>query len=102
MATNEIRNLPVTSTAFNNEGEIPAKYTCEGEEINPPLQIEGIPEETISLALIVEDPDAPNGTFDHWIVWNIEPKSNIGESTNPGISGKNSAGKTGYQELVTP
>jgi Raf kinase inhibitor-like YbhB/YbcL family protein len=102
MPNNETRNLTVSSPAFNNEGDIPAKYTCEGEEVNPPLQIDAIPEEAISLALIVEDPDAPKGTFDHWIVWNIEPKSSITENSNPGISGSNNGGKTGYYGPCPP
>jgi Raf kinase inhibitor-like YbhB/YbcL family protein len=102
MPNKEIRNLTISSSAFNNEGDIPAKYTCEGEKINPPLQINEIPEEAISLALIVEDPDAPKGTFDHWLVWNIDPKSTIDENTNPGISGNNSSGKTGYYSPCPP
>lgn len=97
-----MQELIISSPAFSNQGDIPAKYTCEGEEINPPLQIDNIPEEAITLALIVEDPDAPRGTFDHWIVWNIEPKLTIGENTNPGISGKNSGGKTGYYGPCPP
>ena len=102
MENKEIRNLIISSPAFNNEGNIPAKYTCEGEEINPPLKIDGIPEEAMTLALIIEDPDAPNSTFDHWLVWNIEPKITIGENTNPGISGNNSVGKTGYHGPCPP
>src|SRR3954467_15633748 len=98
----ETRELIVTSTAFRNEGEIPAKYTCDGEEISPPLDIEGVPEATVTMALIVEDPDAPNGTFDHWIVWNIPPTHHIAEGGRPGISGDNSAGKTGYHGPCPP
>jgi Raf kinase inhibitor-like YbhB/YbcL family protein len=55
-----------------------------------------IPHETKSLALIMEDPDAPKGNFVHWVVWNISPHEAIGEGSNPGISGTNSFGKTGY------
>lgn len=102
MPNKEISDLIISSPAFNNEGDIPAKYTCDGEEINPPLQIAEIPKEAITLALIVEDPDAPKGTFDHWLVWNIKPNSTIDENSIPGISGSNSAGKTGYHPPCPP
>jgi len=96
-------SLIVTSAAFHNGELIPSKYTCDGEEINPPLEIMELPEGTQSLALIVDDPDAPNGTFDHWLVWNIDPfKKHIAENSNPGISGHNSAGKTGYHGPCPP
>jgi Raf kinase inhibitor-like YbhB/YbcL family protein len=90
------------STVFQHEGNIPSKNTCDGEGINPPLKINDIPEETETLALIMEDPDAPGGTFDHWLVWNISPKNSILENSNPGISGTNSAGKTGYHGPCPP
>lgn len=96
MASNEFATLTISSTAFNNEGAIPARYTCDGENINPPLRIEGIPPETKSLALIMEDPDAPRGTFDHWLVWNIQPTGTIAENSAPGTEGKNGFGKTHY------
>src|SRR5688572_5612370 len=84
------------SIAFSHKGHIPVKYSCEGEDINPPLEFIAVPEDTKSIALIMEDPDAPNGVFDHWITWNISPNEAIAEKTNPGISGRNSFGKTGY------
>lgn len=96
MTTRVGGDLIITSPAFKHEGLIPSKYTCEGEGINPPLNIQNIPEGSKTLALIIEDPDAPNGTFDHWVVWNIPPAGTIKENTIPGISGHNSAGKTGY------
>lgn len=98
----ETVKLKITSPAFEYDGNIPAKYTCDGEEVNPPLFIDGIPEEAITMALIVEDPDAPKGIFDHWVVWNIDPISPIDENSRPGISGKNSAGKTGYHGPCPP
>jgi len=64
-------NLTLSSPAFAEGGVIPVKYTCEGENINPPLKISGVPQDTRSLVLIVDDPDAPAGVWDHWIVWNI-------------------------------
>lgn len=103
IANTTIGSLIVSSPAFKHEGEIPVKYTCEGEEINPPLQINEIPHGTQSLALIMEDPDAPNGTFDHWLVWNIPADHHvIPEHSNPGISGMNSGGKTGYHGPCPP
>lgn len=70
-------------------GVIPVKYTCDGADINPPLRIEGIPEGTHSLVLIVDDPDAPGGTWDHWIVWNIPLVETIEEDSVPGTEGLN-------------
>lgn len=94
--TVENKTLEVRSTVFSQNGHIPAVYTCEGEDINPPLEIGNIPQNTKTLAIIMEDPDAPMGTFDHWLVWNIPPNAAITERSNPGISGTNSFGKTGY------
>lgn len=89
-------NLRVRSLAFTQGGQIPPKYTCEGENVNPPLKISDLPANTKSLALIVEDPDAPRGVYDHWVVWNIPPSEGIAENSQPGVSGKNSFGNTGY------
>lgn len=97
-----IGNLHVSSAAFPNEGLIPPRYTCEGEGINPPLEIDGIPEGTQTLAIVAEDPDAPKGVFDHWLAWNIPPERIIEENRVPGISGTNSAGKTGYHPPCPP
>ena len=90
------KQLEVRSTAFTQGGTIPPKYTCEGENVNPPLEIGGYPPGTKSLAVIVEDPDAPHGVYDHWIVWNIPPRGRINENSRPGVTGKNSFGNTNY------
>lgn len=95
MPANE-NNLEVRSPVFSHNGHIPPVYTCEGENINPPIEIINSPAGTQTLALIVEDPDAPHGVFDHWIAWNLQPHEAIAEGSNPGISGTNSFGKTGY------
>jgi phosphatidylethanolamine-binding protein (PEBP) family uncharacterized protein len=63
--------LQVTSPAFKDKGNIPRKYTCEGDDINPPLEIGSIPADAKSLAVVAEDPDAPSGNWLHWLVWNI-------------------------------
>lgn len=102
MANKEPLSLIISSTSFENEGNIPAKYTCEGEDVNPPLKVENIPEGTKTLAIIVEDPDAPKGIFDHWLAWNIPPENIIEENRIPGISGTNGAGKTGYYGPCPP
>lgn len=88
--------IKVFSSAFEPNGTIPAKYTCDGENVSPPLRFEDVPEATESLALILDDPDAPRGTFTHWVVWNIEPVSNIEEDTIPGVEGVNDFQKIGY------
>jgi len=65
--------LKITSLAFKHNEHIPAKYTCDGADVNPALAIENVPAGAKSLALIVDDPDAPAGTWVHWVVWNISP-----------------------------
>ncbi|NMB69602.1 YbhB/YbcL family Raf kinase inhibitor-like protein [candidate division WWE3 bacterium] len=92
--------LILKSSAFENMGVIPDKYTCKGENINPPLEINDLPAETQSLVLILVDPDAPIKPFDHWVVFNINPKTTvISENAIPGegILAQNSYGKGGYQ-----
>lgn len=92
-----MKKLLVKSPAFENNKLIPAKYTCDGENVNPPLSIEGVPEETKSLVLIVDDPDAPMGTWDHWIGWNIPATTNkIAENTIPGTEGMNDFRRRSY------
>ncbi len=91
-----MKELIISSSAFERNKLIPAKYTCDGANVNPPLQIEGIPEEAKSLVLIVEDPDAPMGLWIHWIVWNIPPTSKINENSIPGIEELTSSKKRRY------
>jgi Raf kinase inhibitor-like YbhB/YbcL family protein len=98
-----MKELTVKSTAFESNKEIPKKYTCLGEGINPRITIEGKPKETKSLALVIDDPDAPNGTFDHWIMWNIPPSTTtIGENSAPGTEGLNSSAQNGYTGPCPP
>jgi hypothetical protein len=95
--------LTVKSSAFQANNPIPKKYTCKGEGINPPLSIDGVPKETKTLALLMDDPDAPRGTFDHWVVWNIPASTkNIGEKTIPGTEGLNGMRKKGYTGPCPP
>ena len=88
--------MHVTSPAFGNEKFIPKKFTCQGADINPTLAIEDIPAGTKSLALIVDDPDAPGGTWVHWVVYNIPVIEQIDEGSIPGEQGLNDFGKKDY------
>jgi Raf kinase inhibitor-like YbhB/YbcL family protein len=91
--------MKITSAAFQENGNIPAKFTCDGADVNPALHVEATPVGAKSLVLIVDDPDAPSGLFTHWIVWNIDPKTTeIGESATlqGGVQGTNDFGKSGY------
>lgn len=92
--------LQISSPAFEQGDEIPTRFTCEGEDISPELRIAGIPEEAVSLALIVDDPDAPAGTWDHWVGYDIPttgPELMVEEDAGQiGSSGLNSWNQTGY------
>jgi Raf kinase inhibitor-like YbhB/YbcL family protein len=91
-----LTELEVTSPVFKHNGSIPLRYTSDGENVNPPLNIRGLPERTKSLVLIVDDPDAPMGTWDHWVVWNISPRDKIEENTIPGTEGINDFRRHSY------
>lgn len=69
--------MQITSPSFNHGQMIPKKYTCDGENINPPLEIQNIPDGVKSLVIIMDDPDSPNGTFTHWTVLNISPDTTL-------------------------
>ncbi|MFO7257418.1 MAG: YbhB/YbcL family Raf kinase inhibitor-like protein [Bacteroidota bacterium] len=94
--------LTITSAAFNHGARIPRKYTCDGDNVNPPLSIEGIPASTKSLVLIVDDPDAPGGTWDHWVVWDIPPVNEILENSVPGTQGLNDSQRERYSGPCPP
>ena len=90
--------MKLTSSAFTHNGQIPSEFTCDSSDSSPPLTISDAPPNAKSLVLIMDDPDAPVGTWDHWIVFNIPPTTKqIPQDTEPnGLGGKNSWGKTGY------
>ncbi len=88
--------MNITSPEFKNNEMIPKKYSCEGEDINPPFKIENIPENTESLVLILDDPDAPAGTWTHWVLFDIPPKNEIKENEAPGKQGMNDFYKKNY------
>ena len=90
--------MKITSSAFQEGGNIPSKFSCDGADTSPPLQIADVPSRAKSLVLIVDDPDAPSGLFTHWTAWNISPQtSTIAEgSPSKGVQGTNDFGKSGY------
>jgi Raf kinase inhibitor-like YbhB/YbcL family protein len=100
--TNGVMPMLISSNSFVNNGDIPVKYTCQGENINPNLIIEEYPPKTKSLVVIMDDPDAPDKPFDHWILYNIMPTKMINEKSAPGLEGKNSKGTIGYTGPCPP
>ncbi|MHC5157988.1 MAG: YbhB/YbcL family Raf kinase inhibitor-like protein [Planctomycetota bacterium] len=102
--------LNVTSTAFEDGDMIPAKYTADGQDISPPLAWEGVPGGTKSIALINDDPDAPMGTWVHWLLWNLPPEvTSLDEAVpadatlpNGAQQGKTDFGSTGYGGPAPP
>ena len=95
--------MELKSPEFKNNEFIPKKFTCHGENINPELTVEGIPEPARSLALIVDDPDAPRGTWIHWAMFNIPTDiSKIEEDSAPGKQGINDSGRIGYDGPCPP
>jgi hypothetical protein len=96
----------LTSSAFEPDAPIPARFTCDGEDVSPELSWEGVPEGTQSLALIMDDPDAPAGTFTHWVAYDIRSGArglpeNVEKTERPangagGTQGRNSFGDIGY------
>jgi Raf kinase inhibitor-like YbhB/YbcL family protein len=93
----------LTSIAFNDGQPIPRKYSCEGDNVSPPLDWSAPPEGTQSLALIVHDPDAPIGDFTHWLAWNIDfLDGGLDEGTHPPAEGTNGFGENGYDGPCPP
>jgi len=91
--------LKISSPVFENNGQIPSKFTCDGVNISPPLKIENITREAKSLALVFDDTDAPRGSYVHWILWNIDPGvKEIKENSVPegAIQGTNDFKKQNY------
>ncbi len=96
--------MRLRSPAFAAGAPIPEQYTCSGKDISPPLEIDGIPPAAKSLVLVVDDPDAPSGTFEHWVVYNMPPNTTlIPAGVAPGATmpgggqqGRNDFGRLGY------
>ncbi len=102
--------LTITSTAFATGGNIPVEYTCQGQNISPPLDWDQGPTETASFALIVDDPDAPSGVYTHWVIYNLPSDArslpmavpNENQLPDGAIQGNNSSGKIGYSGPCPP
>lgn len=90
--------MKISSTAFENNGMIPPEYTCDGSDVSPELVFSEVPKEAKSLALVMDDPDAPMGTFTHWVVWNIPPhKMRLAKDEKISLhQGKTSFGSKSY------
>lgn len=87
----------LTSSAFAPGETIPPRHSCDGENLSPPLSWSSPPDGTRSLALIVDDPDAPVGTFTHWLAWGIDPEAGgLAEGEAVPVEGRNDFGVTGY------
>jgi Raf kinase inhibitor-like YbhB/YbcL family protein len=104
------RTMNIESSAFQPNGLIPEKYSCEGHNINPPLDFKDVPQNTKGLVLLMDDPDVPknlkpDGVFDHWVIYNIPPETSaIVENTlnSPGVFGKNGRGEPKYTGPCPP
>jgi Raf kinase inhibitor-like YbhB/YbcL family protein len=95
--------VELSSSAFPTGGPIPRRYSCEGEDRSPPLDWTKVPPDAVSLALIVDDPDAPVGTFTHWVAWGIDPGvDGLGEGERAPREGRNDFGQTGYRGPCPP
>ena len=91
--------IQLSSSAFNEGEPIPVKYTCDGEDVSPPLRWSGVPEGARNLALIADDPDAPRGAFTHWVLFGIPPQVTElaeGQQLSGVAQGHNDFGRTGY------
>jgi Raf kinase inhibitor-like YbhB/YbcL family protein len=98
-----LKRIDVTSDKFEQDGWIPAKYTCQGENISPPLHFKGVPSQAMSLCIIMDDPDAPVGVFDHWLAWNIPATtSTLPEGGRVPSLGMNHFGQYNYKGPCPP
>jgi Raf kinase inhibitor-like YbhB/YbcL family protein len=87
----------LTSTDFADGADIPQRNSCDGDDLAPRLTWKGVPDGTRSLALVMDDPDAPHGTFTHWVVYDIPPEvTELSEGSTLGTQGRNSFGRSGY------
>jgi Raf kinase inhibitor-like YbhB/YbcL family protein len=93
----EVAVLSLTTTAFEAGESIPVRNTCDGANVSPALAWTGLPDGTASLALLVDDPDAPGGAFTHWLAWGIDPAAGtLAEGATPAGEGRNGFGDLGY------
>jgi Raf kinase inhibitor-like YbhB/YbcL family protein len=98
-----VAELLLQSSAFEHGGPIPRRHSCDDEDLSPPLTWSGAPEGTRSLALVVDDPDAPAGTFTHWHAWALDPgTTRLGEGEAAPVEGRNDFGTSGYRGPCPP
>jgi Raf kinase inhibitor-like YbhB/YbcL family protein len=89
--------MRLTSSAFEHEDLIPTRFTCDGRDISPPLELHELPADAVSLVLVMDDPDAPGGTWDHWVAYDIPPRSEIPKAVESlGTPAANSWGDATY------
>jgi Raf kinase inhibitor-like YbhB/YbcL family protein len=96
-------DFALESSAFDHAQAIPARYTCDGQDLSPPLRWANVPDEARSLALLVDDPDAPRGVFTHWVAWGLDPGAGgLGEGDGAPGEGRNDFGRVGYRGPCPP
>ena len=100
--TTKYRPLKISSPYFGHEDFIPSKYTCDGLNFSPQIDIDLIPKDARSFVIIMDDPDAPNGTFVHWIAWNIPIKHHLHENEVHGVEGMNDFNQHNYSGPCPP
>lgn len=101
--------MQITSPVFAHKSPMPSTYTCDGANVNPPLEFSDVPEDARSLVLLMEDPDVPknlkpDGMWDHWVVYNIDPAVTVitENSTPPGMVGLNTSGQNAFAGACPP
>jgi Raf kinase inhibitor-like YbhB/YbcL family protein len=98
-----VADFGLQSSAFEHSEPIPRRHTCQGEDLSPPLAWSDAPEATRSLALVVDDPDAPTGTFTHWLGWGLDPRTErLAEGEATPVEGRNDFGTSGYRGPCPP
>jgi Raf kinase inhibitor-like YbhB/YbcL family protein len=98
-----VAEFALQSSGFEHGAPIPRRNSCEGEDLSPPLSWSGAPDGTRSLALVVDDPDAPAGTFTHWLGWGLDPGAQgLGEGEAAPVEGRNDFGTSGYRGPCPP
>ncbi|MFF4907371.1 YbhB/YbcL family Raf kinase inhibitor-like protein [Streptomyces sp. NPDC001260] len=98
-APSAAHRIAVSSAAFGDGGTIPRRHTCDGEDVSPPLAFSGVPATATTLAVLVQDPDAPHGAFTHWLLWNADARRSswpAGQVPTGAAQGRNGFGKQGY------
>jgi Raf kinase inhibitor-like YbhB/YbcL family protein len=98
-----MNEFALESSAFEHAQPIPRQHTCDGDDVSPPLRWTNVPDEARSLALLVDDPDAPSGVFTHWVAWGLDPGAGgLGEGEAAPSEGRNDFGTVGYRGPCPP